>query len=76
MQTVRIDEAQARLPQLVDSASAGEEIVITRDDQPVAKLTPPEHGGTLRDIRPTSVGAVLRPFDADDDLLDEMTAGR
>lgn len=28
---------------------------------------------SLRDLRPESVGKVLRPLDTDDDLLDEMS---
>ncbi len=37
--TVDIGEAQARLSELVARAEAGEEIVITRDNAPVALLT-------------------------------------
>ena len=32
--------AKARLPELVRRASAGEEIVIARDNRPVARITP------------------------------------
>ena len=39
MTTVTIEEAQARLPELVEKAAAGEQVVITRGDQPVAELT-------------------------------------
>ena len=39
MSTVSIEEAQAHLPELIDKLRAGEEIVILRDQQPVAKLT-------------------------------------
>jgi antitoxin (DNA-binding transcriptional repressor) of toxin-antitoxin stability system len=38
MPTVSLEEAQATLPQLVESLAPGEEVVITRDAQPVAKL--------------------------------------
>ena len=38
MQTVTVDEATADLSRLVDCAAAGEEIVITRGAEPVAKL--------------------------------------
>jgi antitoxin (DNA-binding transcriptional repressor) of toxin-antitoxin stability system len=78
MQTVRLDEAQSRLPELVDSLADGNEILITRDDQPVAKLTgaaEPNVSTSLRDIQPASIGALLRPiFMDDDDLLGEMSA--
>ena len=38
--TVTIAEAEARMDELLDAALAGEEVIITRDDVPVAKLTP------------------------------------
>ena len=38
MPTVTIDEAQARLPELIEQLRPGEEIVITRNRQPVARL--------------------------------------
>jgi len=72
MRTVAIAEAQRNLAELIDSAAAGEEIVITRDDRPVAKLTGTKSPTSLRDIKPTSVGSVLRPLSTDDDVLDEM----
>ena len=40
MQQVNIEEAKTNLPDLVDAAVSGEEIVITKDDQPVAKIVP------------------------------------
>jgi prevent-host-death family protein len=36
---VNIDEAATRLSQLVDQAADGEEVLITRDGRPVARLT-------------------------------------
>ena len=38
--TVDLSEAKDQLPSLLDRAVAGEEVVITRDGQPVAKLVP------------------------------------
>jgi len=38
MAAVSIEEAQAKLPELIDSLAPGEEISIVRKDQPVAKL--------------------------------------
>ncbi len=40
MQQVTIDEARQRLGDLIDSAARGDEVVITRDERPVAKLVP------------------------------------
>ncbi len=42
MITVGIFEAKRRLSELVERAGRGEEIVITRHGQPVARLLPPE----------------------------------
>jgi prevent-host-death family protein len=38
MPTVTIQEAQARLKELIDQLAPGEEVVITEDQRPVAKL--------------------------------------
>ena len=40
MHTVTLAEAQARLPELIAETQRGEEVVITADAQPVARLTP------------------------------------
>jgi antitoxin (DNA-binding transcriptional repressor) of toxin-antitoxin stability system len=39
MHAVTLEEAQARLPELIAETEGGGEIVITRGDKPVAKLT-------------------------------------
>ncbi len=36
--TLPLEEAQARLPELIEHLAPGDEIVITRKGQPVAKL--------------------------------------
>ena len=38
MPTVTIEDAQSRLPELIDQLHAGEQVVITRDQKPVARL--------------------------------------
>ena len=38
MPTVTIEEAQAKLRELIDELAPGEEVIITRNQQPVAKL--------------------------------------
>ena len=38
LSTISIEEAQAKLPDIIGRLSPGEEVVITKDDQPVAKL--------------------------------------
>ena len=40
MHQINIDEAKTNLPDLIDAAINGEEIVIAKDDQHVVKLVP------------------------------------
>lgn len=42
MATVTIDEAQAKLPELIHQLTPGEEVVITENDHPVARIVPTE----------------------------------
>ena len=73
MQTVTLDEAQKHLAKLVHELPREGELVITDDDKPVAKLSSITGRTSLRDLKPVSVGAVLRPFPApEDDVLAEM----
>jgi antitoxin (DNA-binding transcriptional repressor) of toxin-antitoxin stability system len=76
MQTVTLDEAQKHLPELVRGLDREGELVITDHDEPVARLAPIAVRGSLRDLKPRSVGAILRPFPSpEDDLLGEMLNG-
>ncbi len=38
MNMITIEEAQAKLPELIAKLTPGEEVVITRNEQPVARL--------------------------------------
>jgi antitoxin (DNA-binding transcriptional repressor) of toxin-antitoxin stability system len=38
LSTISLEEAQANLPEIIGKLSPGEEVVITKDDQPVATL--------------------------------------
>ncbi|MCF2150843.1 type II toxin-antitoxin system Phd/YefM family antitoxin [Desmonostoc muscorum LEGE 12446] len=40
MQQINLAEASQHLPDLVEAALSGEEIIIIKDNQPVVKLTP------------------------------------
>jgi antitoxin (DNA-binding transcriptional repressor) of toxin-antitoxin stability system len=40
MSTVTIEEAQAKLPELIAQLTLGEEVIITCNQQPVAQLIP------------------------------------
>ena len=42
MPTLTIDEVQSQLPQIIDQLRPGDELVITRNDLPVARLLGPE----------------------------------
>jgi len=56
MTNVSIQEAQAKLPELVHGLTPGDEVVIVENDQPVARIVsavgqpqrPPRRPGTLR----------------------------
>jgi len=42
MPTVTIEDAQTRLPELIEKLTKDEEVVITRNDLPIARLIPIE----------------------------------
>ncbi len=42
MTSVTLEEAQARLPELIDHLSTGEQLLITRDARPIARLVAEE----------------------------------
>ncbi|MBW3538955.1 MAG: type II toxin-antitoxin system Phd/YefM family antitoxin [Planctomycetes bacterium] len=75
MNTISIEEAQSRLSAVIHELSPGQEVVITEDDQPVARLVsvitlrPQRKLGTLRG----TVLHVAPDFDAPlDDFQDYM----
>ena len=72
MQTIDINDAQSRLSDLVDSLARSGDVLITRGNRPVARLSPPAERPSLRDLKPVSLGTPLRPLERDDELIDEM----
>ena len=68
MATVKIHEAKTTLSKLIARVEAGEEIVIARDDKPVAKLT--AMGGAA--LGPAAEDAA--PYDAPAALRARITA--
>jgi antitoxin (DNA-binding transcriptional repressor) of toxin-antitoxin stability system len=60
MQTITLQEAQGHLAEIIDKLPPGEEVVILRDDQPVATLraTPPPTPRKIRQLG-TLQGSVL-----------------
>jgi antitoxin (DNA-binding transcriptional repressor) of toxin-antitoxin stability system len=74
MTTVSVAEAQASLPVLLDRLMAGEEVLITQDDAPVARLVPmAPHTSGLPQLG-LLAGQVWVADDFDDALPDEMLA--
>jgi prevent-host-death family protein len=59
MSTVTLEEAQAHLPQLIEQLQPGEEIVITRDEKPVARLTGANDSAKPRRKLGTMQGTIL-----------------
>ncbi|MGA2659567.1 MAG: type II toxin-antitoxin system Phd/YefM family antitoxin [Verrucomicrobiota bacterium] len=77
MQTVTLGEAQEHLAELVRQLGREGELLITDAEKPVAKLSSVTERPSLRDLKPNSVGAVLRPFPCpEDDTLGEMLDAR
>lgn len=73
MQTVTLSEAQKHLAELVRDLPQQGELVITDADKPVARILPLPPQPSLGDLKPQSVGSILRPYPStQDDLLSEM----
>ena len=52
MASVTIEEAQAKLPQLIEAMNSGEEVVITKGGQPWAQVAP-----ATKEIAPAELAA-------------------
>lgn len=77
MQTVTMEEAQARLPELISTLAREHEIAITHNGSRVATIhasapTKPATNRSLLDL-PTFPGAVLQPDFNRAEVWDEMT---
>jgi prevent-host-death family protein len=72
MPTVTIEEAKNTLSELIHRLTSGEEIVITENDQPVARLVPTAPPGEPRKVPRlgTLRGTVLSMEHFDDPLED------
>ncbi|HEX3068900.1 MAG TPA: type II toxin-antitoxin system Phd/YefM family antitoxin [Thermoanaerobaculia bacterium] len=80
MTTISIEEAQAKLPDLIHHLHAGDEVVITENDQPVARLVPAPSESLHKPRQPGMLkGSVLYmapDFDAPlEDFKDYMEEG-
>ena len=66
MITVGVHEAKTTLSRLLRRASAGEEVLITRDGEPVARLVPVERPGCR--VLGQDIGLFAYPEDFNDPL--------
>jgi antitoxin (DNA-binding transcriptional repressor) of toxin-antitoxin stability system len=66
--TVTIEEAQAKLPELIAHLAAGEELVITQNELPIARLVA-ESTSVRKPRRPGSAKGLLTIISDDDDHL-------
>jgi len=56
--TISLEEAQAKLPDVIENLGPGEEVVITKDEQPVAKLVG-QQKASRRPRQPGSAKGIL-----------------
>ena len=73
MATVTIEEAQARLPELIHRPALGEEVVIIEEDRPVARLLPAAPSPEPRKVpRLGTLRGTVLSMEHFDDLLEEF----
>jgi len=70
---ISIEEAQAKLPNIIDALGPGEEVVITKDDQPVAKLVS-QQKAAQRSRQPGSAKGMLVIDVEDEEHLEDFKA--
>lgn len=71
MSTVTIEEAQAKLAEIIDRLIPGEELIITRDNHPVAKLVG-QPSEARKPRRPGSAKGKLIILEDDDEHLQDF----
>lgn len=71
MHQVSLEEAALQLPQLIQEAKQGEEVVITQDSQPIAKLVSLAQP-RVRPQRGSAKGLILSIADDFDAPLDDF----
>lgn len=65
MQEITLAEASKNLPELIEAAISGEEVVILKDSQPVVKLTPVT---PVKKRRPAKAGSAKGLITISDDF--------
>jgi prevent-host-death family protein len=68
--TVTVEEAQAKLADLIGRLSLGEEIVITKDQEPVAKLVGQRSSGRQPRVPGNCKGMISLAVEDDEHLKD------
>lgn len=73
---VSLYEAKTQLSALVDRAAAGEEVVISKNGIPRARLMPIEqHGEPRKSANAMGIAHLAEDFDAPDPRIDQMFGG-
>jgi prevent-host-death family protein len=75
-QTVSIDEAQNKLPDLLAQALAGDEVIITEHGTPVARLVPVLANAKKKRVAGLNRGTIWTSEDFDEPLPDEFWLGQ
>ena len=75
-QTVSVDEAQSKLQDLLIRALAGDEVIITEDGTPVARLVPVVTHSRKKRVAGLNRGTILASGDFDEPLPDEFWLGQ
>ena len=74
IQTIDVYEAQIRLLELLGSVTAGEEVMLTKGDQPIARLVPIKPVTAPR-VAGLHIGAISTSEDFDEPLSDAFGWG-
>ena len=75
-QTVSIDEAKKRLQDLLALASEGNEVIITDEGKPLARLVPIATSGNKKRTAGLNRGEIWTSDDFDEPLPDEFWNGQ
>lgn len=75
-QTVSVDEAQNKLPDLLAQALAGNEVIITEHGTPVARLVPLVVHHRKKRVAGLNRGTISTSEDFDDSLPDQFWLGQ
>ena len=65
MATISIEDAQEKLAELIRSMSPGDEVIITANDHPVAKLMPTQDVAVMMPRQPGTLRGTVLHYAAD-----------